>query len=56
MIKRERLQAVLAVSFVAELAVGLYLGNYEGSLALVDDYRTFRIERPGPEFFEFLAA
>jgi hypothetical protein len=26
------------------------------SLGLVDDYRTFRMERPGPEFFEFLAA
>ena len=56
MIKRERLQAVLAVGFVAELAIGLYLRNYEVSLELVDDYRTFRIERPGPEFFEFLAA
>ena len=56
MMKRGRLQAVLAVTFVAGLAVGLYLGNYEVSLGLVDDYRTFRIERPGPEFFEFLAA
>ena len=32
MMKRERLQAVLAVSFVAKLAVGLYLRNYEVSL------------------------
>ena len=24
-------------------------------LGLVDDFRTFRIEQPGPEFFEFLA-
>ena len=54
--KRERLQAVLAVSFIAELAVGPCLGNYEVSLGLVDDYRTFRIERLGLEFFEFLAA
>jgi hypothetical protein len=26
------------------------------SLGLVDDFRTFRIEQPGPEFFAFLAA
>ena len=37
MMKRERLQAVLAVSFVAKLVVGLYLRNNEVSLGLVDD-------------------
>jgi len=25
-------------------------------LGLVDDFRTFRIEKPDPEFFEFVAA
>jgi hypothetical protein len=25
-------------------------------LGLQDDFRTFRVERPGPEFFDFLAA
>jgi hypothetical protein len=26
------------------------------SLGLQDDFRTFRVERPGSEFFDFLAA
>ena len=27
-----------------------------GWLGLLDDFRIFRIERPGPDFFQFIAA
>lgn len=44
---RERMDTIEGISEKAREFSGV---------GLQDDFRTFRVQRPGPEFFEFLVA